>query len=51
MLCDADYLVKELNILMDHISAYRDALEHRDAQSLHDLLKAGREAKATAGGN
>jgi prephenate dehydrogenase len=51
MLCDADYLVKELDILLNNISAYRDALQQRDAQSLHDLLKAGREAKATAGGN
>ena len=51
MLCDADYLVKELGILMEHIAAYKTALEQRDAQQLHDLLKAGREAKATAGGN
>ena len=51
MLWDADYLVKELDILIDHISVYRDALQTGDAQLLHDLLKAGREAKATAGGN
>ena len=51
MLCDADFLVGELGILIDNIAAYRDALAHRDAQRLHDLLKEGREAKATAGGN
>ena len=38
-------------ILLGNIAAYRDALAHRDAQRLHDLLKEGREAKATAGGN
>jgi prephenate dehydrogenase len=51
MLSDADYLVKELGILIGHLSDYKTALEERDEQQLHDLLKAGREAKATAGGN
>ena len=51
MLADADYLTKELGILIDNIAAYRDALERRDAQKLRSLLKEGREAKATAGGN
>ena len=51
MLADADYLAKELGILMENISAYKDALEHRDEEGLRQLLKEGREAKATAGGN
>ena len=36
---------------MENISAYKDALEHRDEEGLRQLLKEGREAKATAGGN
>ena len=48
---DADYLTKELGILIGHLEDYRAALEARDAQQLHDLLKEGRELKATAGGN
>lgn len=51
MLADADYLAKELGILMENISAYKAALEHRDEEGLRQLLKEGREAKATAGGN
>ena len=51
MLSDADYLVGELGILIGHLSDYKTALEARDEQMLHDLLKAGREAKAAAGGN
>ena len=51
MLSDADYLTKELGILMEHLAAYKTALESRDEAQLHQLLKAGREAKATAGGN
>lgn len=48
---DADYLTKELGILIGHLEDYRSALEEKDAQRLHDLLKEGRELKATAGGN
>ena len=48
---DADYLTKELGILIGHLEDYRSALEDRDAQKLHSLLKEGRELKATAGGN
>ena len=51
MLSDADFLTKELGILMEHLAAYKTALESRDEAQLHQLLKAGREAKATAGGN
>ena len=48
---DADYLTRELGVLIEHLEEYRSALENRDAQRLHDLLKEGRELKATAGGN
>ena len=51
MLSDADYLVKELGILIENIAAYKDALERMDEEKLRQLLKEGREAKASAGGN
>ena len=48
---DADFLTKELGILIGHLEEYREALEARDEKRLHDLLKEGRELKAAAGGN
>ena len=48
---DADYLTGELKILIGNLTEYLDALEAKDAQKLHDLLKDGREKKATAGGH
>ena len=48
---DADYLTHELDILIGHLEEYQSALKNRNAQRLHDLLKEGRELKATAGGN
>lgn len=48
---DEDFLAKELDELIGHLTDYRNALQDRDAQRLHDLLKEGRELKATAGGN
>ena len=48
---DADYLTEELDILIQHLQEYAAVLKDRDAQKLHDLLKDGREKKATAGGN
>ena len=48
---DADFLTKELGILIGHLEEYRSALEDRDEKRLHDLLKEGRELKASAGGN
>ena len=48
---DADYLSKELDILIHHLSEYSEALKARDAEQLRALLKDGREKKATAGGN
>jgi len=48
---DADYLTKELDILIENLSAYADALKAKDADTLCALLKDGKEKKATAGGN
>ena len=48
---DADFLTKELGVLIGHLEEYRQALETRDARRLRNLLKEGREMKATAGGN
>ena len=48
---DADYLTHELEVLIGHLEEYRSALKERDASRLHDLLKEGRELKATAGGD
>ena len=48
---DADYLTKELDILIENLSEYANALKARDADQLRALLKDGKEKKATAGGN
>lgn len=48
---DADYLVKELDILIENLSAYSRALKSGDAEQIRALLREGRELKATAGGN
>ena len=48
---DADYLTEQLEILIDHLNEYREALTAHDAEKLQALLKDGREKKATAGGN
>ena len=48
---DADYLTEQLEVLIDHLNEYREALAARNAEHLQALLKDGREKKATAGGN
>ncbi len=48
---NADYLTEQLDILIEHLNDYRDALGSRDADRLCSLLRDGREKKATAGGN
>ena len=48
---DTDYLTKELDILIENLSEYADALKAKDADRLRALLKDGKEKKATAGGN
>ena len=47
---DTDYLTKEVGELIHHLTEYQEALQARDAEKLHALLKDGREKKATAGG-
>ncbi|MBE6701372.1 MAG: prephenate dehydrogenase [Ruminococcaceae bacterium] len=48
---DADYLTKELGILISHLEEYKSALESGNKEELTKLLKEGREAKIVAGGN
>jgi len=48
---DADYLTRELDILIQHLTEYADALKAKDADTLRRLLKDGKEKKSTAGGN
>lgn len=48
---NADYLTEELDILVQNLTAYLDALRSKDADALCALLREGREKKATAGGN
>ena len=48
---DADYLVKELDILIQNLTDYSDALKSGDADRVRALLREGREKKAAAGGN
>ncbi len=50
-LADADYLVDELKILINHLNEYKDALENSDSEALCKLLKDGKECKIKAGGN
>jgi prephenate dehydrogenase len=48
---DADYLTRELDVLIQNLQDYAQALQAKDAVKLRALLKEGREMKATAGGN
>ena len=48
---NTDHLTKELDILIDNLTKYKDALEKSDKDTLHSLLKDGRECKIKAGGN
>lgn len=48
---DADYLVRELDILIENLTAYSEALKSGDGPRVRALLKEGRELKAAAGGN
>ena len=51
MLDNADNLVDELHTLIDNLQEYLTALEAHDAEALCACLKAGRMAKAQAGGS
>ena len=48
---DADYLTKELDVLIANLTEFADALKAGDPETLRALLKDGREKKATAGGH
>ncbi len=44
-----DYLVKEIDILIENLQQYRDALEKADSTALSSLLKEGKDTKKQAG--
>ena len=46
-----DFLVGQIETLIDNLNGYLDALKSDDATRLRALLKEGREKKAQAGGN
>lgn len=48
---NADHLSRELEGLIEHLNEYLAALKSGDADTLRQLLKDGKEKKATAGGN
>ena len=45
-----DFLVGQIETLIDNLNGYLDALKSDDAARLRALLKEGREKKAQAGG-
>ena len=44
-----DYLVKEIDILIENLQQYRDALRNADSTALSALLKEGKDTKKQAG--
>ena len=46
---NGDNLTKELDLLIDHLQEYRDALQERDEAKLRQLLEDGRQTKRQAG--
>lgn len=44
-LMNAKALVSELDCIIGHLSEYRDAIASNDSETLHELLKKGRELK------
>ena len=50
MMDNADYLSRQVDILVENLQKYQEALHNRDAESLRALLKKGREMKESAGG-
>lgn len=49
-MANREELIKELNIYINSLEQYRLALEEKDEQKLHDLLKEGRIAKEEVDG-
>ena len=50
-LANSDHLAAELEILIGNLNEYLSALKANDADTLRQLLKDGKEKKASAGGN
>ncbi len=50
MMDNADYLSRQVDILVENLQKYQEALHDRDAEALRALLKKGREMKESAGG-
>lgn len=48
---NADYLTRELDILIENLEKYKKALHSCDKEALCKLLKEGKECKIKAGGN
>ena len=48
---NTDYLSAELDVLIQHLAEFSQALKAGDGDTLRALLREGRELKATAGGN
>ena len=48
---NTDYLSAELDVLIQHLTEFSQALKAGDGDTLRALLREGRELKATAGGN
>jgi prephenate dehydrogenase len=44
-----DYLVKEIDVLIDNLQKYKSALENADCEALSALLKEGKDTKKQAG--
>ena len=51
MLDNADYLSRQVDLLVENLQHYQQALHQKDAELLHALLKKGREMKESAGGH
>ncbi len=48
---NSDHLITQLEILTNHLDEYLSALKNKDADTLRDLLRDGREKKMLCGGN
>ena len=46
---NSDYLVKEIDVLMENLQKYKDALSQNDSEMLSALLKEGKDIKKQAG--
>ena len=50
-MADSDYLIHELDVLIQNLTDYSNAIKSGDQALLQDMLRDGREKKAAAGGN